>query len=172
MSRAARIIAIASKYIGKLEKKGNKGFYDPEFEKLLKAVGFYVGAPWCAFFGKAVWKQVYADHKGMSAVINSCFTGGCLDTLRRVEANGTLLTGEEPRPGAVVIWRHGRGTSGHFGIVESVDAKNNTMTTIEGNTNASGSREGDRVARKLRTINRQFREDGLNIEGFIYPFEL
>ena len=37
---------------------------------------------------------------------------------------------------------------GHCGIVESI--RDDWITTIEGNTNAAGSREGDGVYRKVR----------------------
>jgi hypothetical protein len=172
MSRAARIIAIAQGYIGQLEKKGNHGFVSPDFEKKLREVGFYDGAPWCAFFVKLVYGEAYYDVKILHQAITANNTGGALDTLKRHEHAGVFSIGETPKPGAIVIWRMGKGTSGHAGIVKSVDEANNTMTTIEGNTNAHGSREGDRVAEKPRTITRPFQDAGLNVEGYIYPFEI
>lgn len=172
MKRANKIIAVAASYIGALEKPGNKGFYNTEFEAKLRAVGFYTGAPWCAFFTKLVYKEAYADHNGMKAIVNTCGSGGALLTLSNFKNNGTFTVGEEPKPGAIVIWQLGKTSSGHAGIVESVDLKTNTMTTIEGNTNANGSREGDRVARKLRTIKRGYQPSGLNVKGYIYPFEV
>lgn len=172
MKRAQRIIAIAASYIGQLEIKPNKGFADQAFGLKLKQVGFYVSAPWCAFFTKLVYGEAYYDVKFLHQAVAKHCTGGALDTLRRNENAGVFSIGETPKPGAIVIWRMGKGTSGHVGIVESVDLANNTMTTIEGNTNASGSREGDRVARKLRTITRPFQANGLNVEGYIYAFEI
>ena len=44
-----------------------------------------------------------------------------------------------------------RDGTGHTGIVERVHA-NGTISTIEGNTNLSGSREGTSVLRKRRAI--------------------
>ena len=172
MSRAEKIIGIAKSYIGQLEIKGNQGFVDKAFEKKLRGVGFYTGAPWCAFFGKLVYMEAYADNKALRLAIANNSNGSALETLRNHENNGTFAIGETPKPGAMVIWRMGKGKSGHFGIVESVDIKANTMTTIEGNTNANGSREGDRVAEKLRTVTRNFQDAGLNVEGYIYPFEI
>ena len=170
MSRASKIIALAKTYNNKVEKPGNTGFFDHTFERDMKAVGWYVKAPWCAFFVRLVWQYAYADHKGMLATVKRCFTGGTLDTLENVKDNGTFETGTVPRPGAIVIWSKGKGPAGHAGIVIKVDG--NTMTTIEGNTNASGSRDGDRVATKLRTVHREFTTDGLNVAGYIYPFEV
>ncbi|WP_442589191.1 CHAP domain-containing protein [Pedobacter sp. AW31-3R] len=171
MTRAQKIIAEAEKYIGLTERPGNKGFFNAPFEKLMKSNGFYSGAPWCAFFTKMIYANVYADHQTLEEIIRRCNTGGALDTLKRHENNGTFSVGEVPKPGAIAVWRNGKGPAGHHGIVKSVDLKANTMVTIEGNTNASGSREGDRVAVKLRTITRTFKNDGLNIEGYIYALE-
>lgn len=172
MSRASRIVEIAKSFVGILEIKPNKGFGNKEFEKLMQGVGFYIGAPWCAFFTKLVYKLAYADHKGMTAVVRTCGSGNAQQTLKNFEANGTFAIGETPKVGAIVIWQNGNSTSGHAGIVIAVDEAANTMTTIEGNTNASGSREGDRVAQKLRTITRPWKTDGLNVKGYIYPFEV
>nr|WP_067054078.1 CHAP domain-containing protein [Mucilaginibacter sp. L294] len=172
MSRAARIIAIAKGYIGQLELKGNQGFVNKDFGKKLIQVGFYQGAPWCAFFVKLVYGEAYYDIKFLHEAIAKNNTGGALDTLKRHENAGVFTVGETPKPGAIVLWRHGSGTTGHAGIVVAVDEANNTMTTVEGNTNANGSREGDRVAQKLRTITRPFQENGLNVAGYIYPFEI
>ena len=40
--------------------------------------------------------------------------------------------------------------------------------TIEGNTNAAGSREGDQVAKKMRRYDFN-NKHGLCLEGFVYP---
>ncbi|WP_318546298.1 CHAP domain-containing protein [Flavobacterium columnare] len=50
------------------------------------------------------------------------------------------------------------GGQGHTGFVEKVLA-NGKIQTIEGNTNADGSREGFAVCRRIRSINQ--------IKGFI-----
>lgn len=171
MSRANKIVGIAGSYVGIIEKPNNQGFWNAAFQKLMIGVGFYLGAAWCAFFVKLVFVQAYADNVGLVAVIKNCFTGGALDTYSRVKANGTFATGLTPKYGAIAVCQLGKTTKGHMWIVSDVDLATNTQKTIEGNTNASGSREGNCVARKLRTINRAFKADGLNIVGYIYPLE-
>jgi hypothetical protein len=67
-----------------------------------------------------------------------------------------------------VIWqRYENGVKtwkGHAGLVINVLA-NGSFETIEGNTNSAGSREGDSVQIKIRTMAK--RMDGLNILGFV-----
>ena len=48
---------IAESYIGQKEKRGNMGFIDEAFDKKMRGVGFYDGAPWCGFFAMLVWKE-------------------------------------------------------------------------------------------------------------------
>lgn len=170
MNRSQKIIQIAQRYLGIKEKPGNTGWPNAEFEAKMKKAGWYNTAPWCAFFTKLVWLEAYADHPGMKQTVNIWFNGSARQTLENAKKNGTFATGDVPKPGAIVIWLNGKGPAGHAGIVVSVNG--NTMTTIEGNTNASGSREGDQVAQKLRTVTRPFQADGLNVAGYIYPFEV
>jgi hypothetical protein len=167
------IITTAKYYVGQTELKGNSGFASKSFQKLMEAAGWYLGAPWCAFFGKAVWKIAYKDYPKLLAVVNKCCSGSAKQTFENFKKDGTFEVGDEPRPGALVIWLHGKGPSGHEGVVVSVEPEeNNTMSVVEGNTNASGSREGDRVATKLRTPKRPFQAAGLNVLGYVYPIEV
>lgn len=172
MTRVQKIIEYGSWYDGRKEVSGNKGFVDKAFEKELKAVGWYVGAPWCAFFTKLILKKAYADNANLLAVILRCCNGSAKQTADNLKASGEFEFGTEPKPGALVIWLKGKGPSGHAGLVKNVDAKTNTMYTIEGNTNSAGSREGDSVnANKPRTIKRDFKADGLNVYLYIYSKE-
>ncbi len=171
MKRADKIIALATRYLNRLEKPDNKGFYNAEFEKEMKVAGWYVGAAWCAFFTKLIWSKAYADYKPLQSVVDRMANGGALMTLNNFKNNGQFPITQNALPGSIAIWRMGDGSRGHAGIVvRKVDA--NTIETIEGNTNTSGSREGDRVAAKLRTLNRPFKADGLNLYGFINPIEI
>lgn len=164
------IVEAAKWYVGRLEKKGNAGFFDAGFEAELKAAGWYVGAPWCAFFANMVWRKHLKSNDALYNLTKKLDSGSAVKTFNNYKADGTFETGDTPKIGAKVIWRLGSGESGHEGIVIAING--NTMTTIEGNTNAHGSREGDCVAIKLRTIERAFKEGGLNVVGYIYAKEL
>lgn len=162
-------IAYASWYIGRKEKPGNMGFEDPAFEIEMKGAGWNLKDAWCATFIKMVFRKLWKSNPTIYAHINKYFTAGAKLTADNMVKYGLFETGQTPEPGAIVVWLHSKGPSGHMAMIESVDFKTNTMTTIEGNTNASGSREGDRVARKLRTISRDYKAGGLNIYLYIYP---
>ncbi|MBD3748515.1 MAG: CHAP domain-containing protein [Sphingobacteriales bacterium] len=171
MTRTNFIVEAAKWYLGRTEKKGNSGFNDSDFEKELKNAGWYVGAPWCAFFGNMVWIKHLKDNSKLYEIAKRLDSGSALQTFKNYQADSNFETGDKPKLGAKVIWTLGHGPSGHEGIVVEVNEKTNTMITVEGNTNNSGSREGDCVAMKPRTINRPFKEGGLNVVGYIYPVE-
>lgn len=166
MNYAPTLISYARWYIGQKEKPGNSGFIDPKFEKEMKSAGWRLKDPWCATWVKMVVRKLFTGH--LLDSINSTFNASAKQTFDNVKKAGVFETGTVPEPGAICICLHGHGPAGHEYIVESVDFKNNTMATLEGNTNASGSREGDRVASKLRTIDRPFTPTGLNVYGYIY----
>ena len=91
-------------------------------------------------------------------------TAGCLDLWERASAHGTRcipagIATENPglvAAGMIFIMDHGGGL-GHTGLVEKVSG--GLLTTIEGNTNASKSREGGgvyRLTRRISDINKGF----------------
>lgn len=166
MNYAQKLIAYSKWYVGRKEKKGNSGFIDPKFEKEMISAGWYKGAAWCAFFVLMVVKKVLTGTL-LAAAIKQ-FNGSAKQTFDNVKKAGTFETGTEPEEGAICVWLHGNGPSGHMAIVEDPLKHVNTMGTIEGNTNDAGNREGEVVAEKLRTIDRPFNPAGLNVYGYIY----
>jgi hypothetical protein len=162
---AATVIATAEKYLGQTEIAGNKGWVDKAFEKRMKAVGWAVGHSWCAYFTELVWKEAYAGHK-VAPTFDKLFSASATATYANFSASSLYKVGKLPAPGALAVWRLGTGWQGHIGIVTKVSGS--TFDTIEGNTNAQGSREGMYVARKLRRLGQPVRPNGLNLVGFVY----
>jgi hypothetical protein len=123
------VLTIARSQLGVTEAARNSG---PQIDLYLADVQLGPGYPWCAAFVSWCFDQAGgADPR----------TAGCWHMWRSYIARRA----EAPAPGLVFILDHGHGL-GHCGIVETVNG-DGTLTTIEGNTNADGSREGDCVAR-------------------------
>ena len=165
---ASKIVQIAQSYVGQREVAGNRGWKDKAFEAKMKATGWQPGDAWCAFFTELVWTEAF---KGTSHVARfvALFSPSATATFSNFSGSQEYKTGRTPRPGALAVWRYGTGWKGHIGIVESVEK--GAMKTIEGNTNAAGSREGVMVARKRRTTALGGTGAGLNLIGFVYPPE-
>lgn len=109
------------------------------------------GQPWCATF--VAWVAMKAGAAELFPRTASCDVGG-----QWFKDRGQWS--EYPAVGAQVFY----GTPAdlnHTGIVVAFDA--DTITTIEGNTNVTGSREGDGVYRKVR------RRRDAYVVGYGYP---
>jgi hypothetical protein len=156
------IANVAKSYTGQREVPGNMGFTNKAFEKKMFDVGFAKTWAWCALFLELCVKE---GNSAFYAKYEKLFSASATTTYKNFDQ--AKLTSATPSIGDGVIWRHGVGWQGHAGIVTDVDIPNNTITTIEGNGNAAGGREGVEVVIKTRKIKDSFKSAGLNLVGFI-----
>ena len=128
------LIAIARKELGVREKTGKN---DGQRVNLYQAAaGLTTGAPWCAAFISWVYQQ---------AGFKQPATGWSPALFPIAKVIKTA------RPGALFgIYFPAHKRIAHCGFVEEV--RGDWISTIEGNTNAVGSREGDGVYRKWRPL--------------------
>lgn len=119
------------------------------------------GFAWCACFLYWSFDEAAKKLGRKNSVIK---TAGCQDHWNRArlagitQISGTRATNkpELVKPGMIFIMAFSQGT-GHTGIVESVHG--GFITTIEGNSNNEGSRDGFgvfRLTRKINSINKGF----------------
>lgn len=135
----ANLQATYTKQIGVRELTGkNDGV---QVEAFLKYVWLAKGNPWCAAFVSWCFKQNgYAKPR----------SGGCV----QLQEQGTIIyiNGKVrvlPQTGDVFfIWFANKGRVAHTGFIDKWS--DTWVTTVEGNTNEAGSREGDGVYRKKR----------------------
>jgi hypothetical protein len=116
-----------------------------EVKKYLEVTGLGEGYPWCAAFVSWVFVEagVTAPH---SARVVDWFKTNIV--YEREWKKTTVL----PEKGMVIgLYYSNLGRYGHIGIVaEKSPGQLRNVVTIEGNTNAAGSREGQGVYRKIR----------------------
>lgn len=124
--------------LGKEEvPRGSNWGYD--VQKYLASVCINFPASWCAAFVYWCVKSVYSDTKLPR-------TGGVLKMWNDAPKSWKFTT---PAVGDIFIMDFGKGL-GHTGFVEKIEG--DTLHTIEGNTNDTGSREGYEVCRRIRKI--------------------
>ncbi|MDI3319122.1 CHAP domain-containing protein [Pinibacter soli] len=150
LAQAALQIAATQIYVQEVPKGSNAG---PQVEKYLKSVGLGKGYSWCEAF---VYWCVNEAARNLGLVNPLVKTGGVLNqyntcTLRKLPNRSNAV-----KPGDIFIMDFGGG-NGHTGFVESVGS--GVITTIEGNTNNDGSREGYEVCKRTRPLSA--------IKGFI-----
>ncbi len=135
----AAIIAVAEPEIGYHEGRNADGHWNNQ-EKYAPAVSGLEWAnfqAWCATF--VSWCAMQSGNADVYPRTASCALG-----VAWFKARGRFS--EYPSVGAQVFY--GAGGGSHTGLV--VDFDDNTITTIEGNTNDDGGAEGDGVYRKTR----------------------
>lgn len=175
------IVAIAKSYVGQKEKPNNSGFWNLRTEEEMKKVGWHKGDSWCCFAAEMIWKQAYADHPDVLAVIKELFSGLSTATFANFKRHEEQLkalgkepffhVSDTPVPGAVVIFKHGDGPSGHTGVVVDIAPRSKLFATVEGNTNTNGSANGDGFYLKTRKLDFTDKPGQLNLVGFILPYQ-
>lgn len=165
INKRMNIVDIARRDIGKKEKPGNAGFFDADLEKRLKAVGWQSGWSWCATV-QEVW--AWEAFPELKEQIKGLFVPSAVNTFRNLVKAGYAHS-MIPTVGAFVYWQRiqdGKPLwTGHAGVVSKV-ISDTEFYSIEGNTNAAGSREGDSVQEKHRHVRLDV-QDGLRVVGFV-----
>lgn len=161
-----RVLEIAAgeeaKQVRERPMNSNEG---PEVNQYLIRAGVSPGLAWCCAFVYWCFDEAADDLRRGNPMVR---TAGCMDHWNRAPSRGArrVLRHQavaDPgllRPGMVLIIDHGQG-KGHTGLVESVAG--GYVTTIEGNTDASLTREGGgvyRLSRKIADINKGFIDYG------------
>ena len=154
---ALALIATATAEVNKGVREVGKNA-GADVEKYLHCLGMTKGSPWCAAF--VSWCVMTS--RGLAKPPKWC-SGSAVSLFQMSGKNAVKVTPVDAdykskvKPGyiwsraqdatAAAAARKGSWCQGHTGIVVAVDAIG--FHTIEGNTNAAGSREGDGVYRKL-----------------------
>jgi peptidoglycan hydrolase-like protein with peptidoglycan-binding domain len=130
---ATRAMQIALSQNGVREQDNNSG---PAVNCFLSSVGLPPGHAWCMAFVYWAFQQA-ADALGVNNPLVR--TGGCL---KQWNETTCIKIYKDPLPGDIFIMDLGKG-AGHTGIVTNVGQ--DSIITIEGNTNDNGSANGDGV---------------------------
>jgi len=150
-----KLAKIAASYIGVHETGDNRAGNSPRMLEIFQADNLVIngktdGYPWCAAFVSLCVQKLVKQSSSYMALkpprepsVSRFLNIWAKDQNCLVFAPNNELG--KPMKGDIVVF-----TFSHIGIVESAGA--GSITTIEGNTNAGGSREGVKVARKNRTL--------------------
>lgn len=139
-------------------RNSNRG---PEVDAYLRRAGVNPGLAWCCAFTYWCFDEAARAAGRANPMVR---TAGCLahwnnatrQGARRILARDAVADPSRVRPGMVFIMDFGGGL-GHTGFVERIEG--GYLHTIEGNTDASQTREGGgvyRLQRKLGTISKGF----------------
>lgn len=141
-----KVIATYTAEIGVRETTNNHG---QRVEQYLKSVNRLPGDAWCAAFVSWCLEE--------SAVANcqSGWSPSWHPKSKLIYRPSSGIHKMDPRPGDVFgIWFIKLNRLAHTGFIDDWASNDKFCTTVEGNTNDAGSREGDGVYKKRR-IKRQ-----------------
>ena len=159
LAAALRIAAEqAARHVREVPRNSNRG---PEVDGYLQCAGCPPGNSWCCAFVYWCMNEAAKELGRRNPMVK---TPGCLDHWQRATAKGArrfttaraLANHDLVHPGLIFVMDHGAGF-GHTGFVERVDG--GMLTTLEGNTDASKTREGGgvyRLTRKIADVNKGF----------------
>jgi hypothetical protein len=134
----------------------------PQVDQYLRSVGLDPAAgsfPWCAAFVYFCFQQAAAQLTVANPAIKDagvldCWNKAGQAAIHRIAASEAAHSPALVNPGMVFVLKTGAAT-GHMGLIEKIEGE--LLTTIEGNTNLGGSREGigvfRRVGRSIQSIN-------------------
>jgi hypothetical protein len=147
------VLETAKSFVGQKEISGNMGFKQSFFQKLMESIGWKQRWAWCSMFCKLVYTEAYKK-MGIDPKRMTKFISPSVQQTRNnfIKAGYPIITDwKQVKPGAYISWvSTSDRTKGHTGILVEFIENGTKMITIEGNTNAEGSREGDSVAKKTR----------------------
>lgn len=163
-----KAIETALKYVGQKELPNNVFSDASDFGKKLHGAGQKDGDPWCALFVEMVFKEAYPER---FAEFDKIFSASAVQTFKNFQKGGGYMFNQLPKEGNIVIWQkyvEGKPQwQGHAGIVYQLKSSWE-FTSIEGNTNEAGGREGTSVQIKERKVLKDV-WNGLKVLGFIQP---
>lgn len=153
LSTPERALHQARSHVGEMETGGNNR--GPFFDRLLAWLGLAPGNPYCAtFVSKCLVDAGYpksALPSGPAAVRNWVKEAKKLGCVSEIGQRGDL------------IFRLQANGKGHIGFITGIGAK--WYSTIEGNTDSGGSRDGDGVYARRRPVSPPWK--AINMRKFL-----
>lgn len=143
-------LSYAHDEVGVREEGNNRGKRVEEYQK---EAGIPPGSPWCAAFVNWCARQA-ADLKGVYSPLEDVPLQGYVQSyVDHGKKSGWVIPPEEVGLGDLFcLWNTSLGRYAHIGFVDGMRLAENKYLTVEGNTNRDGSREGIKVAKRVRNM--------------------
>lgn len=144
-------VAISDSFVGIKEKGNNQSFNNKHFERMMLSIGWYRGAPWCAF----VLKLIYTLSDIKTTITG--FSPSAYNKKHIIYTNGKLYEPIKPGDAGTLSYNKFKKDKnrykgiGHAFIIKETYGKS-AIITLEGNTDSDASREGNGFYRKIRPL--------------------
>jgi hypothetical protein len=147
------VLRVAQATLGASEVPANTNA-GPFVARCLQTTGLPVGHPWCAAWTTMIGTTALGAEWPVlaSASVQQQVDWAAKRQVRRVATETPAQPGD-----LFALYYPALKRWAHIGFVWTVAADGTTVTTLEGNTSGTGSREGWLVASKTRTLTKQDR---------------
>ena len=143
---------VVNTYIKEIGVRELSGRNDGErVEMYIKSVGHKKGAPWCAAFVSWVF------HESEVTAVRSAWSPSWFPAERTIYIRGASSNKVPEAADVFGIYFQNLKRIAHVGFVHEWQLKSSFLITVEGNTNDSGSRDGDGVYKKRRLKNQIYK---------------
>jgi hypothetical protein len=151
-TKANIAVEISDSFEGIKEIGDNEGFSNKSFERMMKDVGWYKSAPWCAFSLKLIYKLA-----GVQNTVTG-FSPTAYNKSHVIYTDGKLYEPIRPGDSGTLSYAKYKNNKsrfkaiGHAFIIKRT-VGNSAVVTGEGNTDGNGAREGNGYYEKIRPLN-------------------
>lgn len=144
-------LSYARDFIGLEERGGaNRG---PMVEFFQRCAKIPTGSPWCAGFTNGCAEMAGAVKNEYSPLEEVEQQGFVQSYYEWAEARGLIVAPGQTSPGdLVLLWHTGKERYAHIAFLHEPPWDGEEFTTVEGNTNEEGEREGKKVLARERPV--------------------
>lgn len=167
MTIGERIISIANSYLINNNFSQSEEYQSVWLQDKKDAYGWNDAYSMGAWFTEIVWKQAYGPECPEWTQIDRLFSPSPISTHTNFRGSRHFRTGAMPELGALAIWKNG--WHSYMGIVVSVSHDGNMFDMIIAQLENNKIRVNLHFSRQAQM---EYKKDGYNLVGFVYPKEI
>lgn len=166
-----KIVVTAKDFVNSRNINDCHEFNEPFFLTKIKEfdwdLPFSAGSVGC----EVVWKSsIGYGRASIKRQLDRLFSPSPVATHANFRGSKTFKTGNSPEPGAIAVWKRGNSWQGNMAIITEVADDKKTFDVVEFRVMEGSENKFLRAEEKKgKRMDLPFRNDKLNLVGFIYP---
>lgn len=165
-----KVVVTAKDFLGTMNINDTREFTEPLFATKMMEYDWDPQFSAASIFVEIVWKIAIGETTTEKRRLDRLFTPSPIATHANFRGCRMYKSGNVPEPGAIVIWRKGNSWQGSMAIVTAVAEDKSRFDVIEGRLLVGSNRAFIKVQETCgKWTFLPFKEDKMNIIGFIYP---
>lgn len=165
-----KVVVTAKGFLNNTNVNDNSQLNEPVYQAKLRHYNSELSFSASSIFCEICWKiSVGKDSLTEWQELDRLFTPSPIATHANFRMNKSYKTGNTPEEGALAFWKRGNSWQGHMAIVVWVSEDKKEFHVIEGRALIGSEDKFINVVLKEGKKILPFKEDKLNILGFVYP---